>query len=53
VWPAIALAVLWSAARSTAAAATGAEAQARIAADVAAGRPIVVHVIVALCDNEN
>ena len=33
--------------------ATGDEAQARITADVAAGRPVVVHVIVALCDNEN
>lgn len=31
--------------------ATGAEAQARMTRDLAAGRPIVVHVIVALCDN--
>ena len=29
------------------------EAQSRVTADVAAGRPIVVHVVVALCDNEH
>ncbi|MFN0059524.1 MAG: hypothetical protein ACKVX7_13790 [Planctomycetota bacterium] len=34
-------------------AATGADVQARITKDVAAGRPIVVHVVVALCDNAN
>ncbi len=32
-------------------AATGAEVEQRIRADVAAGRPVVAHVIVALCDN--
>jgi len=31
--------------------ATGADAQARMTRDLTAGRPIVVHVIVALCDN--
>lgn len=41
VWAAIALG------------ATGEETQARIAVDIAAGRPVVVHVIVALCDNEH
>ena len=34
-------------------AATGAQVQARVDADVANGKPIVVHVVVALCDNEN
>ena len=34
-----------------AAAATGAQAQARMTADATAGRPLVVHVVVALCDN--
>lgn len=33
--------------------ATGKEVQARLAADIAAGHPIVVHVVVALCDNAN
>src|SRR5262245_40800997 len=32
---------------------TGAEVQARMSADASAGAPIVVHVIVALCDNEH
>jgi hypothetical protein len=32
-------------------AATGADAQARITHDLAAGHPVVIHVIVALCDN--
>jgi hypothetical protein len=32
-------------------AATGAQVQERIRADVAAGRPVVAHVVVALCDN--
>lgn len=34
-------------------AATGADVQARMAADVKAGRPLVAHVIVALCDNKH
>ncbi len=38
---------------STAQAATGQDVQDRIDRDVAAGRPIVVHVVVALCDNVN
>ncbi len=32
---------------------TGAAVQARIDADLAAGKPVVVHVVVALCDNAN
>src|SRR5204862_4069337 len=32
-------------------AASGARAQARMTADALAGKPIVVHVVVALCDN--
>lgn len=32
---------------------TGRDVQVRIDADIAAGRPIVVHVVVALCDNTN
>jgi hypothetical protein len=32
---------------------TAEAAQARIGADLAAGRPVVAHVVVALCDNEN
>ena len=32
---------------------SNAETQSRVSADLAAGRPIVVHVIVALCDNEH
>src|SRR5262245_12771264 len=32
---------------------TGADVQARMSADASAGAPIVVHVIVALCDNEH
>jgi hypothetical protein len=38
---------------SSASAGTGREVQERIDADAAAGRPIVVHVVVALCDNAN
>jgi hypothetical protein len=38
---------------SSAWASTGREVQARIDTDVAAGRPVVVHVVVALCDNAN
>jgi hypothetical protein len=34
-------------------AATGADVQARLADDIAAGRPVVIHVVVALCDNAN
>jgi hypothetical protein len=34
-----------------AAAATNSDVQARIDADVAAGKPVVIHVVVALCDN--
>ena len=34
-------------------AATGSDVQARMDADIASGRPIVVHVTVALCDNAN
>jgi hypothetical protein len=37
--------------RLVAAAATGTEVEERIRADVTAGRPVVVHVVVALCDN--
>jgi hypothetical protein len=33
------------------AAATNSEVQARIYADIAAGKPVVIHVVVALCDN--
>jgi hypothetical protein len=33
--------------------ATGEEVQARLTADLAEGRPVVVHVVVALCDNAN
>ncbi|MBU0982761.1 MAG: hypothetical protein KKA42_02755 [candidate division Zixibacteria bacterium] len=36
-----------------AAAAAGTEVQARMDADIVAGRPILVHVIVALCDNKH
>lgn len=32
---------------------TGRAVQARLDADIAAGRPVIVHVVVALCDNEN
>lgn len=32
---------------------TGEKVQARVSADLAAGAPVVVHVVVALCDNEN
>lgn len=35
------------------AAGTGAQVQARMTADAAAGRPLVIHVVVALCDNEH
>ena len=45
--------VLAWAGSSVSGAATGQETQARIAGDLAAGRPIVVHVVVALCDNQN
>ena len=47
------VAILASIAIFASSAATGQEPQARITRDVAAGRPMVVHVIVALCDNEN
>ena len=54
VWVSIVFVVaLSSMADSTASGASGAEAQARIAADIAAGRPVVVHLVVALCDNQN
>lgn len=43
--------VLIAALPFAASAATGAEVEQRIRADVAAGRPVVAHVIVALCDN--
>jgi hypothetical protein len=45
------LLVLIAALPLAAAAATGAEVAQRIRADIAAGRPVVAHVIVALCDN--
>ena len=38
---------------SPAGAATGEEVQARISTDVARGRPVIVHVTVALCDNDH
>ncbi len=34
-------------------AATSSDVQARIDADIAEGKPVVVHVVVALCDNVN
>ena len=43
--------LLVAAVASSAWASTGREVQARIDADIATGRPIVVHVVVALCDN--
>ncbi len=49
----VAAVVLGSSATPLAWAATGDEAQARIDRDIAAGSPVVVHVVVALCDNKN
>jgi len=49
---AVAAAFAWGAASGTAGA-TAKETQARISGDLDAGRSIVVHVIVALCDNVN
>jgi hypothetical protein len=40
-------------ATSLATAATGSDVQARVDADLAKGQPVVVHVVVALCDNAN
>lgn len=50
--PAISAVLLCLAAQGSFAA-SGAEVQARLAADVSKGLPVVVHVVVALCDNEN
>ena len=47
-----AIILAWGASSVTGAA-TGQETHSRIAVDLAAGRPIVVHLVVALCDNEN
>ena len=54
LWASLAfVAALSSIADATPFSAPGAESQARIAADIAAGRPVVVHLVVALCDNKN
>ncbi len=44
---------LAAAVASSTSASTGSAVQARINADLAAGKPIVIHVVVALCDNAN
>jgi len=57
-WPRKALFLIIACVASTSGAslvksATGKDVQARMTEDIAAGRPIVVHVVVALCDNAN
>jgi hypothetical protein len=51
--PVIAACVAFAFFAASAWSATGEEVQARVTADLAAGRPIVVHVVVVLCDNGN